>query len=242
MPTLRSGTTLDPKPKNADTAAGPSGALVAEIVALRAALEALTAKVALMEAAQVGRPAGPPGDQPQASTSGQLRHMAEAIAQQPVAERFMAVLRVDQPNRLPTAIVRGRGRSASPFSGSEPALRTTIERLGEAVKQTLQSYEERDKLGSFTICSLPTKGGMHANKYVINFTGPFGSQVLIAAAQRLRERFAVVSMPFFTKFGCWLRRQRQPVFKQLMDEGCRPRWRGVDILYTKEGRSQQYQF
>ncbi len=67
---------------------------------------------------------------------------------------------------------------------------------------------------------------------------------ILAAASQLQLLEGIVMVPYLTPYGAALRRQRQPIDKELLDKGLRPSWRGgATLRYTdSSGNSVMYDF
>jgi hypothetical protein len=92
--------------------------------------------------------------------------------------------------------------------------------------------------------SLPSrKTEAPGNNYVLEFPADMRTDILAAASQ-LQLLEGIVMVPYLTAYGAALRRQRQPIFKELLDKGLRPAWRGgANLRYTdSSGSSVLYDF
>lgn len=215
MATLRSGKTLDPAKTYAGAAGSSSQSQIDELKAEVAAL-----KARIDELLKFPRPAAPPPvDDAPASTSfsAQLKRVERAAYMQPTVESRKLLIRVDDSKlweKRPTG---------------DNDVQPMLEKLYADYPWHLLSYKV-----------MPPRDGAPLKYLVEGFDSDI--QLVIGWAKKLRSEFGVTVMPYMTRFGLWLRQQRQAVYKQLLEDGCAPRWRGVEIRYTKDGRSQLYKF
>jgi hypothetical protein len=92
--------------------------------------------------------------------------------------------------------------------------------------------------------SLPSrKADAPGNNLVLEFPADMRTDILAAASQ-LQLLEGIVMVPYLTPYGTALRRQRQPIYKELLDKGLRPTWRGgANLRYTdSSGSSVLYDF
>ena len=92
--------------------------------------------------------------------------------------------------------------------------------------------------------SLPSrKADAPGNNFVLEFPADMHTDILAAASQ-LRLLAGIVMVPYLTPYGAALRRQRQLIYKELLDKGLRPTWRGgANLRYTDStGNSVLYDF
>lgn len=92
--------------------------------------------------------------------------------------------------------------------------------------------------------SLPSrKADAPGNNFVLEFPADMRTDILAAASQ-LQLLEGIVMVPYLTPYGTALRRQRQPIYKELLDKGLRPTWRGgANLRYTdSSGNSVLYDF
>jgi hypothetical protein len=87
------------------------------------------------------------------------------------------------------------------------------------------------------------KADAPGNNFVLEFPADMRTDILAAASQ-LQLLEGIVMVPYLTPYGAALRRQRQPIYKELLDKGLRPSWRGgANLRYTdSSGNSVMYDF
>ena len=163
-----------------------------------------------------------PGPGPSSTGRAQEQCRLDALQQQ------LSALTDSKPTTVPTKVV----------------LRNVPDKYdADGALQLLSQCEVRST-DKFQCETLPTrKAGGHGTSFVLQFPDDVRDDVL-AAAKQLKLREGIVVVPFLTPYGAALRRQRQPIYKQLLDQGCHPSWRGgANIRYTdNNGKSVLYDF